>query len=236
MVTGSVMANSPLLYILCGISLAMVVGYALMCVAKAYKRCAEAGIGKDVIMSVVKSCTLSSIVPSLAILLGFLTLTVSLGGAWPWYRLSVIGSLSYESMAATYAAQGMGVEMSNVLASDGTVFGAIMVVMSIGVCSGPIMVTLFAKKYSTGLMNAKSSTDDWGQIMAGCFFLAMFAVYLPIMLLTDLPTTLTMVVSLVVSIICGMIAKKAKWLNDFIMAIAMIVAMCSSVLWVNLFG
>ena len=52
MVTGSVMANSPLLYILCGISLAMVVVYAIMCVGKATKKCAEAGIGKDVIASV----------------------------------------------------------------------------------------------------------------------------------------------------------------------------------------
>ena len=137
MVTGSVMANSPLLYILCGISLAMVVGYALMCVAKANKRCKEAGIGKDVILSVVKSTALSSIVPSLAILLGFLTLTVSLGGAWPWYRLSVIGSLSYEAMAAQYAADGMGVVMSDILAADGSIFGAIMVVMSIGVFPVP---------------------------------------------------------------------------------------------------
>ena len=60
-------------------------------------------------------------------------------------------------------------------------------------------------------------------------------VMLPIMIFTDLPTALTLAVSLVVSLICGMIAKKHKWLNDFIMAIAMIVAMASSVLWVQLF-
>ena len=236
MVTGSVLANSALLYILCGLSLLLVVGYALICVVKAHKRCIEAGISNDVIVSVVKSTAMAAIVPSIAILIGFLTLTVSLGGAWPWYRLSVIGSLSYESMAAQYAANGMGVTMSDILAADGSVFGAIMVVMSVGVCSGPIVVTLLAKKYSTGLMNAKSSGSDWKSIMVGCFMLAMFAVYLPIMLLTDIPTTLTMAVSFVVSIICGMIAKKAKWLNDFIMAIAMIVAMASSILWVNLFG
>lgn len=236
MVKGSVVANSPLLYAMIIIGLGIIIVYAVMSVKKATKRCTELGIGSDTIKSVVKATITSSIVPSLAILLGFVTLTVSLGAALPWWRLSVIGSLSYEAMAATYAANGMGVELANVLSSNADVFGAIMIVMALGVCSGPIVVTLFAKKYSTGIMKAKTGQSEWGQIMSGCFFLAMFAVYLPIMLFTDLPTTLTLVVSLVVTVICGTIAKKAAWLNDFTMAIAMIIAMASSVLWVNLFG
>ena len=235
MVKGSVLANSPLLYIMILIGLGFIVAYAIICVKKATVRCKEAGISSDTIKSVVKATITSSIVPSLAILLGFLTLTVSLGPALPWWRLSVIGSLSYEAMAATYAANGIGIELASVLGSDGTVFGAIMVVMALGVCSGPIVVTLFAKKYSTGIMKAKTGQSEWGQIMSGCFMLAMFAVYLPIMLFTDLPTTLTLAVSLVVTVICGTLSKKWKGLGDFTMAIAMLVAMASSVLWVNLF-
>ena len=197
-----------------------------MSVKKASARCAELGIGSDVIKNVVKSTVVSSIVPSLAILLGFITLTVSLGAALPWWRLSVIGSLSYEAMAASYAANGLGVQLSDVLTSDATVFGAIMIVM----------VTLFAKKYSTGIMQAKTGKSEFGQIMAGCFMLAMFCVYIPIMVFTDLPTTMTLVVSLIVTVICGTIAKKHPVLNDFTMAIAMIVAMASSVLWVQVFA
>ena len=236
MITGSVVANSPILYGAIAIGLAIVIVYAVMSVVKATKKCKEAGITSETIKSVVKGTVLSSIVPSLAILLGFVTLSVSLGAAWPWWRLSVIGALSYETMAATYTASGIGVALGDILSSDATVFGAVMIVMSIGVCSGPIVVTLFAKKYSTGLMNAKENKGDWGQIMVSCFMLAMFAVYMPIMILTDLPTTLTLVVSLVVSILWGMLAKKAPWTRDFTMAIAMIVAMASSLLWVNLFG
>ena len=235
MITGSVVANSPILYAAIAIGLAIIVVYAVMAVMRASKKCKEAGITSDAIKSVVKASILSSIVPSLAILLGFVTLSVSLGAAWPWWRLSVIGALSYETMAATYTANGIGVALADILTSDATIFGAVMIVMSIGVCTGPIMIILFAKKYSTGIMKAKSSKSEWGEIMSGCFFMTMFAVYLPIMLLTDLPTTLTLAVSLIVSVLCGMVAKKHKWLNDFIMAIAMIVAMCSSVLWVQLF-
>ena len=165
MVKGSVVANSPLLYALIVVGLGIIIAYAIMSVKKASARCAELGIGSDVIKNVVKSTVVSSIVPSLAILLGFITLTVSLGAALPWWRLSVIGSLSYEAMAASYAANGLGVQLSDVLTSDATVFGAIMIVMSIGICTGPIMVTLFAKKYSTGIMQAKTGKSEFGQIM-----------------------------------------------------------------------
>lgn len=236
MIKGSVVATSPLLYGLIALGLVFIVVYALISVSKATKRCKELGISSGTISSVIKATITSSIVPSLAILLGFLTLTVSLGSAWPWWRLSVIGSLSYEAMAASYTASGIGVALSEVLSSDATIFGALMIVMSLGIVSGPIVVILFAKKYSTGIMKAKQGSGEWGQIMSGCFFLAMFAVYIPILIFTDIPTTLTLAVSLVVTLICGVLAKKAPWVNNFTMAVAMIVAMCSSVLWVNLFG
>lgn len=235
MVKGSVVANSPLLYVLIAIGLVIIVAYAILSVMKASKRCKELGISGETISSVVKASVTTSIVPSLAILLGFLTLSVSLGAAWPWWRLSVIGSLSYEAMASSYAANGIGVALSEVLASNADIFGAIMIVMSVGIVSGPIVVVLFAKKYSTGVMKAKGG-GEWGQIMSSCFFLAMFAVYIPIMIFTDLPTTLTLVVSLIVTLICGAASKKIPAIGNFTMAIAMIVAMCSSVLWVNLFG
>lgn len=235
MVKGSVVANSPLLYILIAIGLITVVVFAVISAMKASKRCQELGISKETINNVIKASISSAIVPSIAILLGFVTLSVSLGPAWPWWRLSVIGSLSYETMASQYTADGMGIVLSDVLTSDASVFGAIMIVMTIGIMIEPLAVTLFAEKYSTGIMKAKEG-NDWGQIMSGCFFLAMFAVYLPIMIFTDMPTTLTLVTSLVVTLACAALGSKIKWLNNFTMALAMIIAMCSSVLWVNIFG
>lgn len=235
MLQGSVVANSPLLYTLIAIGLAYVVVIAIISAKKASKRCQELGISKETINNVIKASISSAIVPSIAILLGFITLSVSLGAAWPWWRLSVIGSLSYETMASQYTADGMGIVLSEVLSSDATSFAAIMIVMTIGIMIEPLAVTFLAEKYSTGIMQAKKN-NDWGQIMSGCFFLAMFAVYLPIMIFTDLPTTLTLVTSLAVTLICGALGNKYKWLNNFTMALAMIIAMCSSVLWVNIFG
>ena len=235
MVKGSVVAGSPLLYILIAIGLIYVVIIAVISARRAAKRCRELGITKETINNVIKASITSAIVPSIAVLLGFVTLSVTLGAAWPWWRLSVIGSLSYEVMASQYTADGMGIALSNVLSSDANVFGAIILVMTIGVMIEPLAVVILAKKYSTGLMKA-SGSSDWGQILSGVFFLGMFAVYLPIMMFTDLPTTLTLVTSLIVTVLCGIASQKISWLGNFTMAIALIISMSSSVLWVSLFA
>ncbi len=234
--TGETLANSPLLFILIGAGLLAIVAFALFSYKKAKNRCLELGISQETISAVVKSTISAALVPSLAILLGFVILSVSLGVAWPWWRLSVIGSLAYETMAAQYTADGLGIEMSQILSSDATVFAAVMIVMTIGVIISPIMVAIVGEKYSTGVMNAKSgSKGEWGTIFSGLFYLAMFAVYIPIMVFSDLPTTLTLVTSMVVAIVVGALSKKLPILAEFTMAASLIIGMASSVLWAALF-
>ena len=62
-----------------------------------------------------------------------------------WYRLSVVGSVSYELMAADMVADGMGYGSVGEMAAqaDYSVFGAVMFVMSICILAG-ILVNLFA--------------------------------------------------------------------------------------------
>ena len=146
MVKGSVVANSPLLFVLVAVGLLIVIAYAVLSVVKASQRCKELGVSSETISNVVKATATSSVVPSLAILLGFLTLTVSLGVIWPWWRLSVIGSLSYEAMASNYTVDALGAAMSEILNADANVFGAVMMVMSFGIITGPIVAVLVAKK------------------------------------------------------------------------------------------
>ncbi len=233
--TGATLANSPLLYGLIAVGLLAVVAFALYSFVKARKRCLELGMSKEKINNVVKSSISFSIVPSIAILIGLLTLTPALGAAWPWWRLSVIGSLSYEIMAADYTVQGIGSTMSQILTSDPSVFSAVMWVMTLGVVSGPLIVILIAKKYSTGIMKSKSSSNDWGQIFSGVFFLALFSVYIPALIMNNLPYALTMFTAMILTVIIGIIGKKLPWLNNFTMAIVLLLSMGASVIWDKLF-
>ena len=90
--------NSPLLLTLVIIGLLYIVGFSLVYLKKACKRCIELGITKEEIKKVIKSSCVFSIVPSLSIVVGLFVLISVLGTVWSWWRLSVIGSLSYETI------------------------------------------------------------------------------------------------------------------------------------------
>ena len=63
--------------------------------------------------------------------------------------------------------------------------------------------------------------------------LTLLAVYVPLLLICDTYQALVMVTGLIVAIVLGIFAKKPgmAWMNNFIMAGSMIVAMVSALLW-----
>lgn len=226
--TGSTIAKSPLLYVLVGCGLLAIVVYALICLRRAKKCCIEQGISEEKIKEVISSTISASIVPSLAILIGFLILAASMGSAWPWWRLSVIGALQYETMAASYTVAGMGVELGSLLSGPAENFTGVMLVMTLGIVVGPIVVALFAKKYSTGLMKAKSGSD-WGNIAITCIPLAVVAVYIPLLLFSSVPHAAAFLVSLVVTLCCAIFSKKIRWLGNFTIGLSMICGIVAAV-------
>ena len=227
--TGSSIASSPLLYILVGGGLAAIVVYALVCFRKAKKCCLEQGISAEKIREVVSSSISAAIIPSLAILIGFLILAASFGSAWPWWRLSVIGALQYETMAASYATSSMGVEMGSLLSGPAGNYTGVMFVMTLGIAAGPLIVALFGKQYSTGLMKAKESSD-WGNIAITSLPLAVVAVYVPILLFSSVPHAVAFCSSLVVTVLCMLVARKVKGFGNFAIGLSMIVGITAAVL------
>lgn len=232
-------ASGKLLYFLVILGLIYIIFFAATFLKQSYKRCLELSIEKRVIQKVIKSTLIFTIVPSLAIVIGFYSLATVFGIAWPWWRLSVLGSVAYELMAADMAAKGMGYTSLAVMAeaNDPEVFGAIMFVMSIGILGGFLVLLPFAKKMTTGLMAARVKKDStWGIVMSSCFMLTLIAVFFPIMMLGDRVSAATLLTSAFIAYILGFIAKKYKmpWLNDFVLALTLIFAMAASVGWSRL--
>ena len=100
--------SSPLLAVLAGIGLLYIVGFSLVYLKKSYQRCIELGITKEELSKVIKSSLIFSIVPSLSIVVGLFVLSSALGTVWSWWRLSVIGSLSYETLISDSVAKAIG--------------------------------------------------------------------------------------------------------------------------------
>ena len=230
--------NSPLLLALVIGGLAYIVLFSLAYLKKAYTRCIEMGISKEKLSKVIKSSLVFSIVPSLSIVVGLFALIPVLGTIWSWWRLSVIGSLSYETLISSSVAGSLGFETSAQLLESGTAtqFGVVMILMSVGMLSGFLILIPFGKKLCMSVSKTENAST-WKYVLSGCFMLCLFAVYVPVLLIDDMIQGAVMLTGLVIAVVLGILASKPglKWLNDFIMAFSMIGGMLSSLLWTSIF-
>lgn len=226
-------AESPLLYFLVGVvGIGSVLIIAIVFLKKSWKRAKQIGFSHEELVNVVKSSLSFSFVPSIAIVIGFFGLAAMLGVPWPWYRLSVVGSVAYEIMAANLALGSLGKELVTATATD---FTLIMYVMSVSVTGGLITILFLGKRLQEGTMKLKEKDSRWGALGNSCFMLTIVIVMLIPMIIEGGVTLLTLLTSAIVALILSLLVRKGvTWLNNFILAICLIVAMASSVLWTYL--
>ena len=230
--------SSPLLLILVAIGLIYIVIFSLIHLKKAYSRCLELGITKEDLHKVIKSSLVFSIVPSLSIVVGLFALISVLGVVWSWWRLSVIGSLSYESLISSNVASALDFSSAAEMLekASGSQFGVVMILMSIGMLSGFFILIPLGKKLSMSVSKTENSSN-WKYVLSGTFMLCLFAVYIPVLLIGDTVQAAVMITGLIIAVALGILASKPKlrWLSEFIMAFSMIGGMISSVFWAKLF-
>ncbi len=156
--------NSTTLYIAVSVALLFILGIAVIFLKMAWKRALELGYDQDTLKSVVKSSVVFSIVPSLAIVVGLFSLSSVLGVPWSWFRLSVVGSLSYELMAAEMSVTASGYESLGTFMGSGdiSIITTIMMVMSISIMGGIVTNTLFGKKIQSSMLNYQDKNAEWG--------------------------------------------------------------------------
>ena len=234
----SAIMNSRLLYILVAGGLGLIFLLCAVMLKMAWGRCLELGISKQKIKDVIKSSVLFSIVPSISIVIGLFSLAAVLGVPWPWFRLSVGGSVSYEPMAPEMAATGAGYESIGALAAadNGSIAGAIMFVMSIGIMFGIVTCTIFGKKIQTSMASFREKNGAWGALATGCFTLAMLVVFLPVQVFKGPVFTLTLITSALITLAHNIIIKKTgwTWLSNFVLADSLVLAMVASVFFDSL--
>ena len=234
----SAIMNSTTLYIAVIVGLLLIFLLCAVMLKMAWGRCIELGISREKVKDVIKSSVIFSIVPSLSIVIGLFSLAAVLGVPWPWFRLSVVGSVSYELMAADMVATGAGYESIGPLAAanDPSKVGAIMFVMSISIMFGIITCTIFGKKIQTSMASFREKNGAWGALATGCFTLVMMVVFLPVQIFKGPVYLLTMAVSALVTFLHGVIIKKTgwTWLSNFVLADSLVLAMIASVFFSNL--
>jgi len=170
-------ANNPWLFVIVGVVIALVIGQSVFFLVRALKQSKELGMDQEKIKKSIKTTAVFTIAPSFAIVVGMIALTRSLGLAIPWLRLSVAGSISYETSAAQLAIAAL--DKSLTLKSDltPTQFVTVFLVMSTGIIIGLIVVPLIAEKYTNGMVKLENKDPKWSNVLTNSLFIGLVSAF-----------------------------------------------------------
>jgi hypothetical protein len=230
------MSNSLFMYLISGIIILSVVIVCALFFTKAYKEGIKIGMNKSDLKKVITSSAVFTVIPSVGILLGVITLSGSLGVPIPWLRLSVIGALHYEIMAADMAAKASGLSALSPEFMTPEILVTIVFVMAIGIIWGGVFCIVGLKKYQKTLKKSTSSDNRWGQILFNAIFIGLVCAFIGTAFADVKVGSFTSLIVIIVSALCMSICdylvknKNLKWLDSFSLSISMIMGMAMAVL------
>ena len=238
--------NHPLLFVIVGAIIAVVLAQSAFFLARAIKRAKELGLGGHIKKTVI-SAAIFTVAPAVAVLIGVVALSKSLGIPLPWLRLSVIGSITYETVAAGNALEAANMSAGTTV-TDPSIYITIAWVMTVGIAAGLILVPIVTKKLQSGLAKVGMKDKKWGEIFNNAMFLGMISAFLGYVFCdvglvvkgdtSGLIPVCVMATSAVVMAICGTIATKCKirWLTDYALPMSLIAGMASAIPFTMLLG
>ena len=233
--------NSPILFLLAGIVVAVVLAQSVYFLIRAWRRGKEIGMAKDKLKRIAVTAAVFTVAPAVAIVISVITLAKDLGLPLPWLRLSVVGSLSYETIAATNAESAMGLVFGQVDSLTAVQYVTIVLVMTISIMVGIWLVPVIGKKLQSGLINLENRDKKWSDIFSNAMFIGMIAAFLGYVFcdfstvfagdMKGLIPVLVLAVSALVMCLSGLLVAKLKWrwISDYALPISLIVGMASAI-------
>lgn len=140
--------DSWVMYLMYGLIVAFVSIEAVYYLVKSIRRAKKIGMDMGKIKKVITTSATFSVLPAIGIGIGVVTLVGAIGIALPAIRLSVVGSLQYETQVADAAASAMAGSMAQLM-KDGVTpkaFVTIAFMMTIAIIWGCLFVVLFYKR------------------------------------------------------------------------------------------
>lgn len=233
--------NSPVLFLLAGIIVAVVLAQSVYFLVKAWRRGKEIGMPMDKLKKVVIGTAIFTVAPATAIVISVISLSKKLGIPLPWMRLSVVGAITYETPAAANALSAMGLEWAKVSSLTAQQYVTIAAVMTMGIMVGIWLVPVVGRKIQNGMLTLEKRDKKWGEIFSASLFLGMISAFLGYVFcdfasvfsgnLSGLIAPLVMLVSALMMIVCALALKKLnwRWMNDYALPISLIAGMVSAI-------
>jgi len=233
--------NDPILFVLAGIIVVLVFAQSVFFLFKAWKRGLAIGMQKEKLKKIAITAAIFTIAPAIAIVISVITLSKDLGLPLPWLRLSVIGSLSYETVAATNAESAMGLTFGQVESLTATQYLTIAGVMTISILVGIWLMPLIGKKLLNGVINLEKRDKKWADIFQNALFIGMISAFVGYVFCdvakigsgdaTGLIPVCVFFISAIVMAVCGALMKKTgkRWIADYALPMSLIIGMLSAI-------
>ena len=170
--------NHPILYVLVAILIAVVLGQSVYFLFKALRRSKELGMDQVKIKKTIRSAAIFTIAPAVAIVVSIAILSKKLGLPLPWLRLSVVGSMSYETIAANNALAAMGQSLGSGTPLTAQQFVNVLLVMTISIMVGIWLVPAIGKKLQNGMSALANRDAKWADIFQNALFIGMISAFL----------------------------------------------------------
>ena len=238
--------NHPILFVLAGFLVAVVLGQSIYFLVKALRRSKQIGMDQKKIRKTIQTAAVFTIAPAVSIVISVITLSKSLGLPLPWLRLSVVGSLSYEAIAASNAVSAMGLELGKISSLTAQQFVNITLVMTISIMMGIWLVPVIGKKLLGGMTTLENRDAKWADIFQNAMFIGMISAFVGFVFCdisrlwapvegysatSGLIPVCVMVVSALVMVVLGLLMRKPKlkWLGDYALPISLVLGMASAI-------
>lgn len=240
--------NHWILYLFVALIISAVMGQSIFFMVRALKRAKAINMPKEKIKKVIISSSIFTIAPAVSIIICVLTLSKSLGIPLPWYRLSVVGSLSYETVAAQNALSGMGMKLGEGVALNASQFITILFVMTISIMAGILLVPVLSKKLQKGMVNIGKKDKNWVDLLQNSLFIGMISAFLGFVFCDfsavftggtwALVPPLVMLSSAIMMVLCGVLKKVTnwRWISDYALPVSMVFGMVMAIPLTNWLG
>lgn len=208
------------LYIIGAVLISYVLFESFAIYRKAYQRGLELGMSKTQLNETTRSSAIFSIVPSLPILIGLVTMVPLFGTVViPWIRLSVIGSVSYETYAASQIKQAAGVAS---LTENLQVYSTAIWTMTLSILSGMIILIFFYKRYTDKLEAIKQKNQRWSELLIAALFMGLVGTIGAQQITMGGYNAMALFISIGFMAVIGLISRKFKWMEEFALPVSML--------------
>lgn len=212
--------NFTVLYVI-GVALISFVFYeAYGFYRRAYQRGLEIGMSETQLKDTTRMSVVFSIVPSIPILIGLVTMIPLFGDVViPWIRLSVVGSVSYETYAALAIKNAANIVS---LTDDLKVYSTAIWTMTVSIMSGAVILLFFYRSYQSKLAAIREKNEAWSNILISAMFMGLVGTIGAQQLTMGGYNTVALFISMGIMGVLGSISLKVKWVQEFALPISIL--------------